>query len=162
MKRNLTKLALSALVLLLAVVSFSCSVFGTQDNLINGTWDSGFGQTITITNTTYASDDSSIYDWDVAGDIVDYSKWNFNRAGENPESGNYGFLLIKVTANSGNAAAVGTYTILRWKELTTIDGVTTVQTCEAYPAGWATAEEAVTEANTADNFTFFSTITKVQ
>ncbi len=155
-------LALSVIILSSTGCSDALS-FLTEPSLI-GEWDAGYGTTWTFSSdSTFAEDDSSAWDWDYSGDIVKYSNITYNDESENPDDAdNYGYLLIKYTAHV-DSAYVDTYSVIRWYNLQTVDGVTTVEYSEGYLYGAdkiTDPDEAlatITEAN--GYFSYFSTLT---
>jgi hypothetical protein len=158
-KKNIYKFLLASAAILFVIASLSsCNMGLPWDNALWGTWEVGTS-TITIKNDTYAIDDSSSYDWDYGGEIVEYNNHSYNIAAENPSEGEFGFILLKITNHKVVASQIGTYTVIRWKNIETVDGVTTVETSEAYPAGWSSEAEALTGAD-ADHFAIFSSMTK--
>lgn len=140
--------------------AFLVSCNAPPENIeIEGTWDNDFS-TLTITNASYSVDDPNSDDWDYSGDIVSYNNFSYNIASENPKTGDYGHFIFKIIKHTGDEEQIGTYTVVRWKELVTSNGVTTVKTSEAYPAGWKSPEDASANAKEADHFQMYSSMTK--
>ena len=159
MKKNLKKTLLVLVIALMTLATFNACDMGLPwDIELWGTW-TAYTNTITITNDTYSIDDSSSWDWDYSGEIVKYDNFSYNIAADNPAEGDYGYFIFHITEHKGDSSQEGTYTVVRWRALTTEDGVTTVETSEAYPAGWATAEEAEAQAED-DHFAMWSSMTK--
>lgn len=131
-----------------------CDLLFPENPDIHGTWDTGFGGTITITRDTYASDDSSSYDWDYSGDIIRFDNDSYNLPSENPSIGNFGAMLVKITAHKGDASQIGTFKVIRWKNRITSLGVTTVETSEGYKYGVShtDGDEAWENQTTAEGF----------
>ena len=142
----------------------SCNLFFPAPIEIGGTWDLTGGGTWEITDETFKITNDPSWTWDYSGEVISYSNDSYNDATENPTTGDFGHMVIKFTAHTGNSSAVGTYTVVRWKTLVTASGVTTMEYSEGYKAGadaFTSADMAKTGATEADGyFGFFSSITK--
>lgn len=169
--KHFFKAALSTLALLSVLSLSSCDTLVTPGIAlsegpleISGTWDMGWGSTWTFTDTTFTVINDPAFPWDYSGDVVAYSNDSFNVITENPASGNYGVALLKITAHTGDASQIGSYTIFRWHSLVATGGITTMEYSEAYKAGAALftdATSATTGMTAADGyFSLFSSATK--
>lgn len=118
---------------------------------IAGSWDAGYGMTITLTNAQYKSETAD-HSWDYVCDIVKYSNDGFN-AGEAGEA-DCGYAVVKFAVHPNAPASVGKYTVLRWKNLKTEGGKTTMQSCEGYGTYFGTA--AAAEAGATDAAKYFA------
>ena len=154
--------------LLLSAVLFSftgCDLLFPDLPEIRGTWDAGYGITVTVTGDSFSSDDSSSYDWDYSGKIVKFDNDSYNVLSENPSSGNFGSILIKITDHKGDASQIGSYVVLRWRNYSADSSSTTVETSEGYKFGAAafTDPDAAWEGETAADgyFSNFSTLTLI-
>ena len=153
--------------LMLCIAAFSgCELFtpiATDANLL-GVWDAGGYSTWTFTQRGFSSDGkpAGTGGWDYNGYIVKAVDGRYNIAADSPSNSNCGYMVFRIIEHSGDAKQVGTHTVIRWRNKTTVNGKTTVEYSEAYPAGWATAGEAEAEAGSATHFTYFSTLTKIQ
>ena len=162
MKRNFGKIAIAAAALLIATLFTACNMGLPWDMELWGDWDDGFGTEKTFTNTTF-NFDGEPSDWgeyDYSGDVVLYDNNSFNIASENPADGNFGHMILEITYHKADSSQIDTYTLIRWKNLKTVDGVTTVELSEAYPAGWVTATAAAEEAD--ENHFVYSTHTLIE
>ena len=168
MKKNFKRIIMTVLAAALLVTAFAgCELFApvaSTDNLL-GSWDAGGYSTWHFTERGFKNDGLPAGDggWDYSGYILKAVEGEFNNTADSPSTANCGYFVLRVTEHSGDSAQEGKITILRWQNKVTTDGTTTVEYCEAYPAGWEHAEEAEAQANTDDNFAFgFSTLTKLK
>ena len=165
MNKNLKRTVLVLVAALMVLATFSaCDTGMFLDNELWGTWDDGYGTKMTFTNSTFNFDAQPAeyfgvtYEYDYSGDVVSYNNLSYNVSAENPTEGNYGHMILKITAHKEDSTQEGTYTVIRWRNLKTENDVTTVEYSEAYPAGFASAEAAA-EATEDVNFLRYSTIT---
>ncbi|MDC7235428.1 MAG: hypothetical protein PQJ58_19525 [Spirochaetales bacterium] len=157
MKKNLGKLALVLMVLFVSAGLMSCDAFKDEESLsVLGTWGNG---TMEITSDTYSVDMGGSWgEWNYSADIIsfDNSSWNAGEEGE----GSYGYMVLKFTSHSDDdtaAATVGKYTVFRWKNLTTVDGVTAMETSEGYGDYYDNADDALENITAANGyFNFYS------
>ncbi|MDC7227933.1 MAG: hypothetical protein PQJ61_14300 [Spirochaetales bacterium] len=145
-KFNRIVTAVIAALVMLTVFSSCDTGFFSWDIEVWGTWEGdnsalGVDNTfITITNSTITFDNPESWDWDYAGEIVEWNDDSYNLESENPTEGDFGYLIYKVTSHA-DSSYVDTYSLVRWNSLTTVDGVTTMLYSEcAYKL--ATLEEA--------------------
>ena len=150
------------LTVLILITCFSACDMGLPwDIEIWGSWTAG-DSVMTFTNSTFSVDHPDAWNWDYSGEIVKFDNSSYNIASDNPVSGDYGYMVWKILSHEGDPAQEGTYTVVRWNALSeSEDGLTTLEYAEAYPAGWATAEEAEAEAASGTgHFSMFSSLTK--
>ncbi|MDC7124465.1 MAG: hypothetical protein PQJ46_02790 [Spirochaetales bacterium] len=157
MKTNFKKIML--LLAVVATLSFftSCSEV-TEDTAIAGTWEDTYSTKIVISNTTYASyyADSLNY----SGTVVSYKNDELN-AGETSDADNYGYILVQLTESNSDYTPVGTCFVLRYKNIATADGTTTVYMSEGYGSEtFTTSDEALAGMTAADNYFSYSQYTK--
>lgn len=156
-------LALAALSFVFAFAS--CDLMAEKDKKedieIEGTWSStayGYTTTMTFDNDEYTSSTSDGTDtWAYACKIVDFDNDEFN-AGDAGE-GDCGYAVVKFTDHY-DSSYIGKYTVLRWQNLSTNAGTTTVDTCEGYGTYFDSedaAEDGTTDA--AGYFGFYSSTT---
>lgn len=160
MNNKFKRIVLTVMTVLILITFFAACDMGLPwDIEIWGSWTAG-ESTMTFTNNTFTIDNPDSWNWDYSGEIIKFDNNSYNIAGDNPVSGDYGYMIWKVLKHEGDTTQEGTYAIVRWKALVeSEDGVTTLEYAEAYPAGWATAEEAEAEADDS-HFSMFSTLTK--
>ena len=163
MRKNLTRIALAVAALVLVTAFTACTAFQAADIEIAGTWqadNSALGAentVITVTNTSIVIDNPAAWAWDYKGEVVRYSNWSYNIGTENPDSGNFGYLVFKITEheNAFGQAQVGKYSVIRWKDLTD----SSVSYSES-AVSFDTLEEADAQANAEEHFALFSELTK--
>jgi len=163
MNKNFKRIALTVIAAALLLTAFAgCDLGMPWDTSIWGSWDDGYGGRKTFTNTTFTVDGAPVGTggWDYSGDITKYINGSYNIPSENPTEGQYGYMVLKITAHESDSSQVGDFTVLRWRALTTAAGTTTVEHSEGYPH-FATAEEAEAKAVEEANFQFYSSMTKV-
>lgn len=145
--------------LLLAALTFvfafaSCDLMGEKDKKedieIEGTWDGGMSNYVTIDGDEYIVDNPDDWFWDYGCEVVSFDNDGFN-GGEEGE-GDCGYAVIKFTDHDSSPASVGKYTVLRWQNLETTGGVTTIDTCEGYGTYFDSAEEAEAGATSAAGY----------
>ena len=148
------KITMAAVISAVLVMSAAgCYFFRPSTDLV-GTWIDDFGGVRVITETTLsmywsATDTEPAY----AFDIVDYdpNSWNGGEAGE----GSHGYMVLECTTPpSWNSAQEGTFTVFRWQNMMSADGVMTMEFAEGQPPAWpdgyaATAAEAAENATEA-------------
>lgn len=173
MKKNKLNVVLMAMLILAFLATYlvtSCNLDSSSDSdfssgplEITGIWDTS-GGTMEFDDNSFTVINPPAWTWDYSGDISVYSNDSYNLPSENPSSGNFGFAVLKITAHTGDPSQMGTFTVLRWKELITIDGVTTMEYSEGYNASvdaFTSAEDAQSGATDVNNFfNLYSSITK--
>ncbi len=122
---------------------------------ITGTWIDDYS-TMIISGDSWESSTTGYPNWDLTGEIVSYNNDSYNLASENPTSGDYGHLVVKIT--TGGAAVtdqIGTYKVIRWKNLKSVDSKTSLLSSESYKYGsaWFISDsEATTMATEANGY----------
>lgn len=164
MTKNFKRTIITVFTVLLLLTVFA----GCDNNLpwnvgVWGTWDDGFSGEKTFTNTTFNFDGAPVGDggWDYSGTVTKYVNGSFNIASENPDSGDYGYMVVEITEHDGDSTQIGDFTVIRWWDYETTDGTTTVVHSEGYPH-FDSAAEAESEATADTNFIYYSSLTKVQ
>jgi hypothetical protein len=129
------------------------------DTALWGTWVEEYGTKIVITNNTYAQYYGDELNY--SGEIVDFSNNSFN-AGESSDYDDYGYLLVELTESSSTWTPVGTCFVLRWENMETIDGVTSVLISEGFGAETFTDTTEALAGMTAEDgyFNYYSTYTE--
>lgn len=150
--------------LLIAVLGLSsCDLFGgdpvADDIEIAGTWVDSYGGALVVTDGTarfYSSGTiTEANKWQEC-EVVDYDNDGFN-AGDSG-TGDCGYMVIKYTEPSSYiaAAAQDKYGILRWQNLATASGATTMGYAEGYTDGTYSDTAAAAEAYFCDDESAFS------
>ncbi|MBI9103668.1 MAG: hypothetical protein JEY99_14735 [Spirochaetales bacterium] len=158
MKKFLKKLIPVLLLVLFVVPAFTGCDFlgllsGDPEIEIIGTWNDAFGS---IT---------------VSGSEIDFGSWKadiveFNNSGWNGDEtalaeGDAGYAVLKYSeAPSWNPGILDKYMILRWKNLTTVSGETTMDYAEGYlnaDSYFDTASEAKSTVTNAGGYFMFFT-----
>jgi len=162
MNKRLLGAALAAVLILTALSG--CSLFFPEDNELEGTWDAGYGGTVTFHGSSWAADNSGDT-WDYSGTIIKFDNDSFNTPSENPSTGTFGSILVKITYHTGDSTQIGTYTVIRWKNRSESGGTVTVETSEGYKSGtsFTSADEAWAGVTAAAGFFDygFSTLTLI-
>jgi len=156
------KKALLIASVILAAASFSaCNIGMPWDIELLGSWDDGYGTTVTITDTTYENYYNNSLNY--SGKILKYDNAGLN-ADETSDADTYGYFLVELTESNSDWTPVGTCIVYRWKNIITENGVTTVALSEGYGlTRFTDADEALAGMTEADGyFTWYSGYTKTE
>ncbi len=128
----------------------------TEDLAVIGTWTGSYGGEIVFSETLYSNSysKSGVLTLSHKGEIVKFSNSSFNASESTTAEGDYGYIVIKYDDTNGGAGK-GKFGVLRWKELKTDSGVTTLSYSEGYNSGIYFDSADLAEAGMTDTTKYF-------
>jgi len=147
--KNFKKLTVLFLALFVFAGMMSCDMnSGSSDELaVIGNWDAGYDNILEITPSMYKKSwpksefgEAGFY----SAKIVSYDNTGWNGSDSGMGEGEYGyFVLLWDNPSKYTPQAKDKYSIVRWKNLKTTSGKTTMEYSEAYKSYFDTAAEAI-------------------